>query len=389
MTCQELEIKTLNSIDEIGRQSINSLGCDGFHTYEWLKTLEKAQPFRILPQHFIVSEDMRLEAIALCFLEYSSQYRTVEELFPFSRTLRRLGSHFGLGENPPLVCYSPSSFQSKILFAECSNQREILHSLSERIDDFCAENKILMSCFPYVSQFDKLLMNNLPVFGYLGSPVADTYYLDVEWPSFLGYLESLGCNMRHNVRREIRKCKDEGIVIQREEDIKRLSEELSHLYNNLYQKYNRGRLCPLNDKFFNGLGDNGGQKVRLMTARKNGKLVGFCISLCHSHTLDVFMTGFDYDCRTRTDSTYFNLCYYKQIEMAIEEGVKKIHFRGASDEAKLRRGCRRERMYMYTKIQNPILRPMISQYMRLMNNMRNRGMRMPSSNVLANLAIFN
>ncbi|MCJ7761263.1 hypothetical protein MUP59_09025, partial [Candidatus Bathyarchaeota archaeon] len=144
MTCQELEIRTLKSIDEIGRQSINSLGGDGFHTYEWLKTLETAKPFRILPQHFIVSEDMRLEAIALCFLEYTSQYRTVEELFPFSRNLTKLVSHFGLSDNPPLVCYSPSSFQSKILFAKYSDQGEILHSLSKRIDDFCVENRILM-----------------------------------------------------------------------------------------------------------------------------------------------------------------------------------------------------------------------------------------------------
>jgi uncharacterized protein len=386
MICSDYEVESLASIDAIGKQSMSSLGSDGFYTYEWLKTLEMTKPFMVLPQHFAVWEGNSLEAVALCFLEYTSQYRTFEECYPITRGIRELGHRLGLNTNPPLVCYSPSSFRSRILFDKSSNQREILNSLSKTMDDFCIRNKVLISSFPYVSQFDGLLMNELPTLGYLGSPMEDTYYLDTPWSSFENYLGSLDSNKRRNVRREIRQCADSGVTIQREYELSDLSDELSHLYKNLHQKYNRGRPCPLRAEFFNGLSSYAKGKVRLITARKNGKLAGFCLMLCHNLTLDTFIAGFDYNVQTMRDYTYFNLCFHEPIKMAIEEGLKRINFRGASDEAKQRRGFRRETMYTYVKVQNPGLRPMATLYLKFINSMRNRGVRLPSLPTVCNSA---
>jgi predicted N-acyltransferase len=370
----QARVETLTSIDEIGRQPIDSLGDDGFFTYEWLKTLEIARPFEASPNHFVVYEKDHLAAIALCFLESTSQYATLEEYVPLARTARLLRSRLGLPACPPLVCCSPSSFHSRVLFGRgCDDRRETLRLLSRSMDTYCERRGALLSAFPYVSESDALLMGELPRLGYLGSPLFDTFYLDVRWPTFEGYVSSLDCGMRRSVRREMRKCVEHGISIERIQDFGHISRELSALYSSLFTKYNKGKICPLNSRFFNGLNTCARDKTNLFIARKDNDIVGFSLSLLHNDILDVYVSGFDYGRQAKTDFTYFNLVYYAQIDTAIQEGIRRIHFRGAGDEAKLRRGCKRERIYMFIKTHNGALGPLIVQYLRLVNSMRLHG----------------
>jgi predicted N-acyltransferase len=370
----QTRVETLTSVDEIGRQPIDSLGDDGFFTYEWLKTLEMVKPFEAFPNHFVIYEEGHLAAIALCFLEGTSQYATLEEYVPLARAARLVRSRLGLRACPPLVCYSPSSFHSRVLFGGgCDDRRETLRLLSRNMDAYCRRHGALLSAFPYVSERDALLMEELPRLGYLGSPLFDTFYLDIRWRTFEGYVSSLDSGMRRSVRREIRKCGQHGISIERIQDFAPISRELSALYSNLFTKYNKGKVCPLSSKFFNGLNTCARDKTNLFVARKDHDIVGFSLSLRQSDVLDVYVSGFDYGRQAKTDFTYFNLVYYAQIDLAIQEGIRRIHFRGASDEAKLRRGCKRERMYMFIKTQDWTLGPLIIQCLRLVNNMRLHG----------------
>jgi len=147
----------------------------------------------------------------------------------------------------------------------------------------------------------------------------------------------------------MRKCVEHGITIERIQDFGPISRELSALYSNLFIKYNKWKACPLSSRFFNGLNNCARDKTNLFVAKKDDDIVGFSLSLRHSDILDVYVSGFDYGRQAKTDFTYFNLVYYAQIDTAIQEGIRRIHFRGAGDEAKLRRGCKRERIYMFTK----------------------------------------
>jgi predicted N-acyltransferase len=332
------------------------------------------RPFEVSPHHFAVYEEGHLTAIALCFLESTSQYATLEEYVPLARMARLLRSRLGLPACPPLVCCSPSSFHSRVLFGGgCDDRRETLRLLSRSMDAYCRRRGALFSAFPYVSEHDALLMGELPHLGYLGSPLFDTFYLDIHWPTFEGYVSSLDCGMRRSVRREMRKCVEHGISIERIQDFGHISRELSALYSNLFTKYNKGKVCPLGSRFFNGLNTCARDKTSLFIARKDDDIVGFSLSLRNNDILDVYVSGFDYDRQAKTDFTYFNLVYYAQIDMAIQEGIRRIHFRGAGDEAKLRRGCKRERIYMFIKTHNEALEPLIAQYLRLVNSMRLHG----------------
>ena len=77
-------------------------------------------------------------------------------------------------------------------------------------------------------------------------------------------------------------------------------------------------------------------KVRLFVARKNDEIIGFSLSLQHKDVLDIYMYGSDYAAQTNTFFTYFNLVYYKPIQLAIDEKIKKIYFRYLSKKVKVR-----------------------------------------------------
>jgi predicted N-acyltransferase len=98
-------------------------------------------------------------------------------------------------------------------------------------------------------------------------------------------------------------------------------------------------------------------KIRLFVARKNDEVIGFSLLLQHKELLDVYMYGSDYTAQTNTFFTYFNLAYYKPIQLAIDEKIKKIYFRYLNEKVRLDRGCRPEQTYSFIKCHNVLLQP--------------------------------
>jgi predicted N-acyltransferase len=92
--------------------------------------------------------------------------------------------------------------------------------------------------------------------------------------------------------------------------------------------------------------------------------VGFSLSLQHKDILEVCVCGFDYDAQTNTDFTYFNLAYYGSIGLAIEEGIRRIHFQIASDAVKIERRCKLEKTYSFVKCHNKLLGALAALYIK-------------------------
>jgi len=102
------------------------------------------------------------------------------------------------------------------------------------------------------------------------------------------------------------------------------------------------------------------RKTKLFIAKKNNEVVGFSLLLRHADVLDCWCCGFKYDFQSKTDFTYFNLCYYAPIKWAIEEGVKKMYFRRKAEKLKLKRGCKPEKTYSFVKCHDELLGPLIN-----------------------------
>jgi len=356
------KVKVLKTIDEIEKEVIDSLSDDGFLTYGWFKTLEASKPFKIIPKYFVVYEEAKIIAIAPCFIQYSAQYFTLEDLLFLLKRLRKVHNHLGFFK-PPLICYSPSSFHSIILLKKDFNARLILDLILKKIDEVCREQRILFSSFLFVSEFDKLLIKNLPNFGYSKIALSRTAYLDIKWSSFDDYVANQPRRIRKRIRREIKKNREFGVIIEQNDDFHSLSPILSDLYSNLFLKY-KGKKSPLHPLFFEKLNEYAKSNARVFTAKKNGKIIGFSLCLRHKKTLDSYIVGFDYNYLTRTDYTYFNVSKYALIKAAIEEGIEKIHFRPATLTAKLGRGCKLERIYTFIKCQNRLLNLILNPYIK-------------------------
>lgn len=85
-----------------------------------------------------------------------------------------------------------------------------------------------------------------------------------------------------------------------------------------------------------------------------------------------YIAGFDYNYITKNDYTYFNIAFYEPIKDAIEEGVKRIHFRPSSLQAKLKRGCNLEKLYLFVKCQNKFFKSIVNQYLNIRYTMEHK-----------------
>jgi predicted N-acyltransferase len=371
------EVKVFRSVDEIGRDSIDSLSDDGFFTYGWFKTLETQQSFDFRTIYIAVYEGGKLVALAPCFADLQDHFFIDgPRIIPFMKKLLNLGHIIGLCQKHILLCYSPFCLRSKILLRKSREGKLILRLLSKKIDDICEKQGFLFSSFLFVSEFDGLLMENLQNMGYIKSPGTTTLYLDVKWSSFEDYLKSLKHKTRMNIRREIKKCAENGVTIE-ERDFKGLSANLPVLLSNLFSKYDKNAKNFFDNSFFRNLKEHAKDTAKVFVAEKNDEVVGFSLSMRQSDVLDVFMCGFDYEAQTNTDFTYFNLCYYAPIQWAIEKGIKKIYYRRKAEKVKLNRGCKPERTYSFVKCHSPSLDFLINRALenRLFSYLKSRFLR--------------
>jgi predicted N-acyltransferase len=349
------EVRVFRSVDEIGRDAIDSISNDGFFTYGWFKTLEAQKSFNFHPFYIAVYDEGKLVAVAPCFADLEDHY-FIEgpRIIPFMKKLLSLGKRVGFCEDHVLLCYSPFCLRSKVLLEKSGEGKLILRLLSKKIDEICKKQRFLFSSFLFVSEFDKFLVENLQSLGYLQSPGTTTFYLDVKWSSFEDYLKSLTYKTRKNIRREIRKCAENGVFIE-ERGLEGLSSKLPVLLSNLFWKYDENAENLFNQPFFCKLEEYARDTAKVFVAEKNDEVVGFSMALRQRDVLDVFMCGFDYEAQTKTDFTYFNLCYYAPIRWAIEKGVKKIYYRRKAEKVKLDRGCKPERTHSFIKCHNRLM----------------------------------
>jgi len=352
---KQMEVVVNCAIDEI-RASVDEISDDSFFTYGWFKTLEE---FGRLPEPLYLSFRYHgdTKGIAPCFIDKTEDFFSWgPNILPFLKGLLQVSQKLGFFQKNLLLCYSPACCRTKILFSNDYYQEPGLRAISEKIDEICAENKILFSSFLFVSQFDQVLMKNLKSLDYLRFPNIITYFIDITWPSFDDYIKSL--KGRTSIRREIKQFLKSGVTIAEEAISEDIAEKLSELAANTSLKHNENSRLP--PSFFLKLKEHARDRVRLLVARKNSQIIGFVLFLQQKDMLDGYMCGFDYEAMTDVPFLYFNLCYYKPVQLAIDEKIKKIYYRYFLGEARLSRGCKSEQTYTFVKCHSKVLSPIIN-----------------------------
>jgi predicted N-acyltransferase len=352
-------VQVVNSVDHI-RESIDQLSDDSFFTYGWFKTLESIRRISD-PLYFVLDYEGKKVGIAPCFMDKTKEYFSWgPNIFPFFSKLLYIGKKLRLFNTDFLLCYSPACCRTKLLVKGGFKNTETLNIFSNEIDKICKKHKVLFSSFLFVSEFDELLMNNLSSLNYAGFPNILTFYLDIKWSSFEDYIQSL--KRPTLFRREIKEFSKSGVIIQEESITIDLAEKLSSLQANVSLKY--GESVKLDPSFFIKLNEFAGDKVRLLVARKNSEAIGFGLFLQHKEMLDAYMCGFDYAALANVRFLYFNLAFYRPIQLAIQEKKRKIYFRYFLHKARLSRGCTPEQTYSFIKCQNVFLAPFVNRLLK-------------------------
>ncbi len=375
------QVTVAHTVDDIS-ESIDRISNDSFFTYGWFKTLES---FGRLPDplYLILSHEQEIVAIAPCFIDKTDDFFSWgPNIFPFLHRALRVGEKLGLFKRDVLLCYSPACCRTKILLKNGYSERKIVELILAKIDNICKERKVLFSSFLFVSEFDEPLLNKLKDLNYSMFPNVLTFYLNLEWSQFDDYLKSLKSGMRKKIRREIKKCAENGVIINEEKITPNIADELSQLDANVFSKHNLTSNYKLGASFFLTLQKYAKENVKLFIARKNNKVIGFSLSLQHKDVLDVYMYGSDYESQNNTFFTYFNLVYYKPIQLAIDEKISKIYFRYFLAKSRIDRGCRPEQTYSFMKCHDAFLGPAINSLLRskIYHSLKSRFLRDPFPN---------
>jgi predicted N-acyltransferase len=366
-------LKLFKTVDDLGREVIDSLVDDAFFTYGWFKTLETSKFVDLKPFYIGAFIEDKLAAFAPCFYDVADQFFLFTPISThFLKPFLRLRKRLGLGKEHVLLCFSPSCFRSKIFVQEGLNEGLVTNCLSGEIDRICREEKILFSSFLFVSEFDRDLLLQLTIAGYHRLPeTRRSFYLPLRWRSFENYIASLRHGIRNNVKREIKKLVENGIAIENLGKFKDHSRVLSDLSSNLHKKYNGKRTRLYEPSFYENLNDYFAKgNARVFLAKKKDAVIGFALLLRHGKTADVFQCGFDYELQEKSDFTYFNVAYYSPIRWAIQEGIEKIYYRHTNDRVKTRRGCKPEGTYAVIKCQNKQINAQIGSYLNIKNSIK-------------------
>jgi hypothetical protein len=357
----------VDSVERIDREWLDSVANDFCYTYGWFKIVEALRTrFEMEPRYLTVHEENRIVAFTPVFLTPDFPYFSVENRNSLIKTMVNLGNHMGfhLNHGRTLVCDPPNCLHSRIMQEENRETKDVFNLISAKIDEVCREERIPVSCFNAVPEFDELLADKLQDFGYFRASTRNHLYLDIPWSSFDEYLNSLEHKVSRNVKREIKKCEEAGILIEEEKNFENDAVTLSNLSANTFSKYNKDRESPVDSSYFTALSKYAKDDARVFVAKKNERIIGFSLCFRKKDIIDVSMVGFDYDSLTKTDFAYFNVTYYVPVKWAIDKGIRRAYYRFGTEEAKLKRGCKIEKLHTFLKLHNRLLRPLVTPYVR-------------------------
>jgi hypothetical protein len=195
--------------------------------------------------------------------------------------------------------------------------------------------------FFYVPVEDALLREVLrdKGFGEFG-PTMHVSVLQLPGATFADYITRFGKRRRDSIRWERRKIAAADVHIDTEALTPELSEEMLPLEAQLYHKYGHpSHPTAMARQLHESVTTQFPADAPVITARSpDGVLRGYAAFIKVGTTLYSRDTGYDYAWQGALP-LYFEVLYYRAIELAMKLGANEINYSYGSDDTKLSRGC--------------------------------------------------
>ena len=179
------------------------------------------------------------------------------------------------------------------------------------------------------------------------------------YADFESFLAALNARKRKTIRRERREAQGYGLEFATLRGAEIGRREWDAFFGFYIATSDRKWGSPyLNRRFFTLLGERLGDRVVLMMARRGREWVAGALNLLGTDTL----YGRNWGCRGEWPFLHFELCYYRAIEFAIAEGLRRVEA-GAQGEHKIQRGYLPKPTYSAHWIAHAGLRRAVAQFL--------------------------
>jgi predicted N-acyltransferase len=341
-------VTIIDSISRVDRGAWDSLFTDPLLSHDWLRFIESARPIRVIPRHLVLYSGGQVVAALPCYLQHDEMYTTVEDRL-FGR-FRPWARRLGIRTLPALVANVPLSYRGGVGIAAGQEGREVVRELLSGMEEAARKEGVNLYGFSYLPSDPGPLEAALLASGFSTSLVVPTTFLDITWADFEDYVRDL--TKRHKktgaaIRRQINRNRKAGVTIVRVTDFAPLCEDFARLFDQTYRRYT-GRASPLKPDFFRTLSSHCPGRAVAYCGFKEGRLRGYFLVLKGEKIWHGILTGQEY-VEEEKDFTFFNVTFYEPLRDAIAEGARRVYFGAASYEAKMRRGCRSEPLFMWLR----------------------------------------
>lgn len=179
------------------------------------------------------------------------------------------------------------------------------------------------------------------------------------YADFDAFLAALNARKRKAIKKERRQVAESGISLQA-----LTGNALEpHHWDQFYQFYRnttdrKWGAAYLTRAFFTLLGDRLADRIVLIVAESEGRMVAGALNLIGHDTL----YGRNWGCAEHFKFLHFEACYYQAIDFAIARGLKRVEA-GAQGEHKIQRGYLPSRTYSAHLIRDPALKRAVADFL--------------------------
>ncbi|MEK9761048.1 MAG: GNAT family N-acetyltransferase [Deltaproteobacteria bacterium] len=334
-TDSNLHQQVFHSLREVSPESWNRLIGDAFPfaEYDYLLALEEGHCVGIEPgwepRYLTLWEGKQLQAACYLYRKTNSNGEYIFD-WDWANAYQRYGQRY-FPKLTSAVPFTPATGPKLLVAADASNPRELQQQLLASALELVRQEGCSSLHFLFIPAEEREIYEAA---GLLLRHSFQFHWQNQGYGSFEDFLSRLRSKRRKEILRERRQVQEQGleVILLRGEEIEpKLCRVMYDFYLTTIDR--KWAMPYLSYEFFQYIFTHFRDQLVLALARKQGRWVAGTIN----YHKGPHLFGRYWGCRQDFRSLHFELCYYRLIEYAIEQGVQRFEA-GAQGAHKIQRG---------------------------------------------------
>ncbi len=334
-TDSNLHQQVFHSLREVAPESWNRLIGDAFPfaEYDYLLALEEGHCVGIEPgwepRYLTLWEGKQLQAACYLYRKTNSNGEYIFD-WDWANAYQRYGQRY-FPKLTSAVPFTPATGPKLLVAADASNPRELQQQLLASALELVQQEGCSSLHFLFIPAEEREIYEAA---GLLLRHSFQFHWQNQGYGSFEDFLSRLRSKRRKEILRERRQVQEQGleVILLRGEEIEpKLCRVMYDFYLTTIDR--KWAMPYLSYEFFQYIFTHFRDQLVLALARKQGRWVAGTIN----YHKGPHLFGRYWGCRQDFRSLHFELCYYRLIEYAIEQGVQRFEA-GAQGAHKIQRG---------------------------------------------------